>query len=212
MYGDNFYRKDKRDIFLSIFLCMNTNTILLKQLKEGSYKAFNCLYEQHFDLLYGFIFSLTRSHEQTMELVQESFIKVWVNREKIETDLSFKAWLYKMAKNQLLDQLKKQLHTPLFEDYLDYCADENISVNAGENSFDYEAFCQSLTIAKAKLSPRQAEVFGLCKEQGYSTTEVSRLLNISENVVYNYLSQAISTLRKEMPSHFYLFVLLLLLK
>lgn len=191
---------------------MDTNTLLLKQLKDGSYKAFNCLYEQYFDLLYGFIFSLTRSHEQTMELVQETFIKVWVNREKIEADLSFKAWLYKMAKNQLLDRLKKQLHAPLFEDYLDHCADEDLSVNAEEDSFDYEAFCQSLTIAKTKLSPRQAEVFGLCKEQGYSTTEVSRLLNISENVVYNYLSQAISVLRKEMSSHFYLLALLFLCK
>lgn len=186
---------------------MNNDSVLLKQLKEGSYKAFDCLYEQYFDLLYGFIFSFTRSHEQTKELVQEAFIKVWINRDKIDAELSFKAWLYKMAKNQLLDRLKKQLHSPLFEDYLNHCSDEELSVNAEDDSFDYEAFCQSLTVAKTRLSPRQAEVFGLCKEQGYSATEVARLLNISENVVYNYLSQAITILRKEMSAHVFLLAL-----
>lgn len=191
---------------------MDNNTILLKQLKKGSYKAFDYLYEHYFDLLYGFIFSFTRSHDLTTELVQETFIKVWVNREKIDTNLSFKAWLYKIAKNQLIDILKKQLHSPSFEDYLSHCSDEKLVVNSDEDSFDYEAFRQSLIFAKTKLSPRQAEVFGLCKEQGYSTTEVSRLLNISENVVYNYLSQAITILRKEMSSHYYFLCLLLLCK
>lgn len=189
---------------------MDNNTILLSQLKKGSYKAFDYLYEHYFDLLYGFIFSFTRSHETTTELVQETFIKVWVNREKIDTDLPFKAWLYKIAKNQLIDVLKKQLHTPAFEDYLNHCSNEKLIVNSDNDSFDYDAFRQSLTHAKTKLSPRQAEVFGLCKEQGYSTSEVSRLLNISENVVYNYLSQAITILRKEMHSHYCLFGLLFL--
>ena len=67
-----------------IFTSMNQHPEILRQLKEGSYKAFNTLYEQYFDLLYGFIFGLTRSHEQTSELVQEAFIKVWINRQKID--------------------------------------------------------------------------------------------------------------------------------
>lgn len=186
---------------------MENNIILLEQLKKGSYKAFNSLYEMYFDLLYGFIFSLTRSHEQSKELVQETFIKVWINRGSIDTELSFKAWLYKMAKNQLLDNLKKQLQSPSFEDYLNHCTNENLTLDSDENSFDYEAFCQSLAAAKTKLSPRQAEVFNLCKEMGYSAPEVATMLGISENAVYNYLSQAIHILRKEMPSHYYLLAL-----
>lgn len=189
---------------------MDDTAILLKQLKDGSYKAFDILYGRYFDLLYGFIFTLTRSHEQTRELVQETFIKVWINRRKIDVRLSFKAWLYKMARNQLLDRFRKQMQDPLFEDYLNHCADEKLAVNCEEDSFDYEAFRQSLMVAKTKLSPRQAEVFELCKEQGYSATEVATRLNISENVVYNYLSQAITVLRKEMIAHSHLFSLLFL--
>ncbi|RHR55688.1 RNA polymerase sigma factor [Parabacteroides sp. AF17-28] len=188
---------------------MNQHPEILRQLKEGSYKAFNSLYEQYFDLLYGFIFGLTRSHEQTRELVQEAFIKVWINRQKIDLNLSFKAWLFKMAQNQLKDQLKKQFNNPIFEDYLIHCSDEQLSLNE-QDSFDFEAFNHSLTKAKEKLSPRQVQIFELTKEQGLSATEVADRLQISEQSVYNYLHQALSILRKEMSAFYTLFLMFFL--
>lgn len=172
--------------------------ILVKQLKKGSHKAFSALYDQYFDLLYGFIFSLIRSHEQTKEIVQETFIKVWVNHPKIDTNLSFKAWLYKIAKNHLLDQLKKQWNNVLFEDYLNYCEDEFLTVDSSNENFDYELFRLLYNKAKQKLSPRQAEVVELCKGQDLPAPLVAEKLNISEQAVYNYLSQAKIILKKEM--------------
>ena len=171
------------------------------QLRNGSYEAFDTLYNQYFDLLYGFIFSLTRSHEIATELVQETFIKVWLNRQKIDPALSFKAWLDKIAKNRLIDQFKKKWNDPLFEDYLNYCSDENLQMTSEEGSFDFEAFYILLNKAKQKLSPSQIKVFELCKEQDYSATEVARQLQISEQAVYNYLSQAKAILQKEMSPH-----------
>ena len=47
--------------------------ILLRQLKEGSHQAFHRLYESYFDLFYGFIFRLTRSHGLTTEVVLIAF-------------------------------------------------------------------------------------------------------------------------------------------
>lgn len=188
---------------------MNDYPKILQQLKDGSYKAFNCLYEQYFRLLYGFVFNLTRSHEQTRELVQETFIKVWIYRQKINPDLPFKAWLFKMTENQLKDRLRKQFESPDFEDYLVYCTDEKLTIN-DQDSFDFEAFNSSLASAKKKLSPRQMQIFELCKEQGLSTTEVATQLNLVEQSVYNYLHQALSILRKEMSSFYTLFFLFFL--
>ena len=178
------------------------------QLKQGSYKAFNALYSQYFDLLYGFVFTLTRSHMQTTELVQDTFIKVWLNRQKIDPDLSFKAWLYTIARNNLLDQVKKQWNNPLFEDYLNHCTEEKLLVNEQNGSFDFEAFRRLLDQSKKKLSPRQAEVFELNKEQDYTVSEIASKLNISEQVVYNYLSQAKTILQKEMKPFQAMFLLL----
>lgn len=178
----------------------NAKHTLLLQLKEGSYHAFTKLYEEYFDLLYGFVFSLTRSHETTTEIVQETFIKVWINRYSIDLEKSFKSWLYRIAHNLILDEIKKQFRTPLFEDYLVHVSDEKLATTEDEG-MDFEAFKKTLQKVKGGLPPRQAEVFELCKELGLSAADVAQQLNISEQAVYNHLSLAMKTVREKM-SHF----------
>lgn len=184
---------------------INAKNTLLQQLKEGSYYAFDKLYEEYFDLLYGFVFSLTRSRQTTAEVVQDTFIKVWLNKHKIDTDQSFKAWLYRIARNSLLDEVKKQFHSPLFDDYLIHTSNEKLAINEEEEMVDFDAFRQALHKVKEELSPRQAEVFELCKEQGLAAAEVAQQLNISEQAVFNHLSLAMKTIRQKMAHFSFLF-------
>ncbi|MDR1201326.1 MAG: sigma-70 family RNA polymerase sigma factor [Tannerellaceae bacterium] len=179
---------------------------LVEQLKKGSYKAFDALYKTYFDLLYGYVFRLVRSHESTQEVVQNTFVKIWLNREKLDIDLSFKAYLFKIAKNDIMDGIRKSVSNPVFEDYLSYCNHEKITIHA-EQEFDIEMFNLLLNKAKSKLSPRQAEVFELIKENGLTPTETAQKLSLPEQVVYNYLSQALSILRNEMKEMVPFFIL-----
>jgi len=179
----------------------------VKELKRGSYSAFQHLYDIYFGNLYGFVFSLTRSRTLAQDVVQDTFIKAWTHREVIDASLPFKSWLFAVAKNRLADLARRQLSNPLFEDYLQYAEDESLSIQEQEQSFDFDAFRSSLERAKSKLSPRQSEVFSLCKELGYSVKEVSERLHISEQSVHNYLSQALKLLRKDMLPYYSLFLI-----
>ena len=173
---------------------------LLKEVKAGSYGAFTQIYNQYFELLYGFIFKLIRSHEFTSDIVQNTFIKVWINREKIDPEGAFKSWIFKTAKNELIDQIRIQMNNPLFDDYLKYSNDDTITTSS-EHSIDFEQFKTTLEKAKTKLSPRQKQVFELCKEEELPAKNVAQQLRISEQSVYNYLSQAIHLLKNELK-HF----------
>lgn len=177
---------------------------LVLDLKMGSYKAFEALYSKYFDLLYGYVFGMIRSHPQAKEIVQDTFIKVWLHRSKIDPELSFKAWLFKIAKNQLLNGIKKNLSDPVFEEYLKHCEDNNLLAQS-DQEFDLELFRIALEKAKQKLSPRQVQVFEMSKEEGLSAPEISKKLNISEAAVYNYLSQSLSTLKNEMKELSFVF-------
>jgi len=176
------------------------------ELKMGSYKAFELLYSEYFDLLYGYVFGMIRSHARSKEIVQDTFIKIWLHRSKIDPELSFKAWLFRIAKNQLINDIKKSYADPLFEDYILHCENNNL-VAQPDQDFDLELFRIALVKAKDKLSPRQLQVFELCKEGGLSATEVAKKLNITEASVYNYLTQSLSTLRSEMKELSFLFFL-----
>jgi RNA polymerase sigma-70 factor (ECF subfamily) len=168
----------------------------IEALKNGSYKAFEVLYDEYYHLLYGYVFGLIRSHEDTREIVQNTFIKIWLHRAKLDPELSFKAWLFKIAKNSLLNDVKKKWNNPLFEDYMLHCEDAELTENNSE--FDFELFRIALVKAKVKLTPRQKEVFELSKEENYTPSEIAVKLHITEDSVYNYLSAAITVLRKEM--------------
>ena len=191
-------------------MALSENEELILGLKSGSYKAFEALYTVYFDLLYGYIFGMVRSHTQAKEIVQDTFIKVWLHRSKINTELSFKAWLFKIAKNQLLNELKKNFSDPIFEDYLVHCENNDLLVQA-DIEFDLELFRIALVKAKQKLSPRQTQVFEMCKEEGLSAKEVAEKLNITEDSVYNYLSQSLALLRKEMKQLSFMFFIVFML-
>ena len=183
-----------------------SNSELILKLKAGSYKAFETIYDEYFDLLYGYIFGMIRSHAQAREIVQDTFIKVWLHRSKIDPELSFKAWLFKIAKNQLINDIKKNFADPVFEDYMIHCENNQLVAQA-DLEFDMELFRIALQKAKHKLSPRQVQVFEMCKEEALSAPEVAERLKISEASVYNYLSQALSVLRNEMKELSLMFLL-----
>lgn len=62
-------------------------------------------------------------------------------------------------------------------------------------SYDYDAYRKGLDAAKAKLSPRQKQIFCLNREEGLSVREISGQLGISEQVVRNQLSAALKKIR-----------------
>lgn len=126
----------------------------LADLKQGSYKGFKSLYEQYFDSLYRSVYGLVHSHTLIKEIVQDTFIKVWVHREQIDLTLSFKFYLFKIAKNQLVDKFRRQLRDPLFEDYMVYCENFTTTECEIEKQLDFDEFNQLLISKKKKLTPR----------------------------------------------------------
>lgn len=187
---------------------MDTTDQYIKKLIAGSYDAFTSLYNIYAPQLYAYIFSLTESRSVTSDIVQEAFIKIWVKREEVRTDLSFKSYLFTIAKNQLLNEFRRQLKNPVFSDYISLQIVEEIAAESQiEQVIDFDEFNRQLQRAKQKISPRQAQIFEMNKELGISIEEIARQLNIKEQVVRNQLSAALRTIRGEMRQFMLLFVL-----
>ena len=66
---------------------MDVERIYLERLRSGSYRDFTKLYESYASRLYAFALHLTHSDALAKDIVQETFIKVWVRREQIDLDI-----------------------------------------------------------------------------------------------------------------------------
>ncbi|QJE29211.1 RNA polymerase sigma-70 factor [Parabacteroides distasonis] len=186
---------------------MDVERIYLERLRSGSYGDFTKLYESYASRLYAFALHLTHSDALAKDIVQETFIKVWVRREQIDLDMSFSAFLFTMAKNQLLNEFRRQANSPLFLEDVVLNESGDGEETAIERKLSFEEFNHRLEIAKQKLTPRQRELFELNKEQGITITEIAAKALISEQSVRNQLSQALHVLRKELGKYALLFSL-----
>jgi RNA polymerase sigma-70 factor (ECF subfamily) len=174
---------------------------------NGSYKDFKCIYDTYYPNLYGFIFGLVKSHSDTKDIAQETFMKVWINRKSIDPEQSFKSWLFKIAQNLITDSFRKQLNNPVFLTYAN-CREESPPDDENiEQKMDFDLFRQRLEKAKTKLSPRQKKIFEMNKEEDIPPGEIAKLLDINEQTVYNQLSGALKIIKKEIKREDFLFFL-----
>lgn len=182
----------------------------IAELKRGSYKAFDALYSMYVHRLYGFILKLTKSESATREIVQDSFVKLWLARENINLESSFQSYLFTIARNSAINQFRATINSPAFVDYIDYLNENKLSENNITEILDYDHFKIKLAEAKKGLSATQLNVFELCKELGYTNAEVAVRLNLSEQTVKNQLSAALKILREKLSSSSFLFSLFFL--
>ncbi|WP_080904842.1 RNA polymerase sigma factor [Parabacteroides sp. Marseille-P3160] len=182
---------------------------IIQDLRKGSHGAFNILYDMYADSLYGFVLANTKSPSLSEDIVQETFLKLWNYREQLKIEGSFKALLFLIAKQQMINTLRKQINQPDFEEYIKYCDSEKFADNSAEEKIFYDDFQEKLNKIKHLLSDRQREVFELSKIEGLKNKEIAEKLNISEQTVKNQLSAALKILRSELIKYHPLFIFLL---
>jgi len=83
---------------------------LLQKIKEpeSSNYGFNLLIRKYQERIYWHIRKMVIDHDDTDDLVQEVFIKVWKNLGKFREDASLFTWIYRIATNECLNFLKKK--------------------------------------------------------------------------------------------------------
>jgi len=169
---------------------------LLKKLRKGDKKAFEQVYQLYKKPLAYFLMGYVKSAEDTEEIIQDTFIKLWENREKIDTKQSFKSYLFKISKHTFLNKLRrKNIETDYRNQVL---AEYSESDNTTENEIilaDYEYF-----YAKAidDLPPRRRDIFLLSRKRGMTYAEIADTLQISQKTVEKQMSEAIRYIKSKL--------------
>ena len=113
---------------------------LIQKLKSGSAAAYKELYEQWVSRLYGFVFRYIKSEDATDDIVQETFLRIWINRSRLNPESSFKSYLFTISWHLLLKELRRQLNNPSMGEYIEYQNDLSVSEEYIESNIDFEHF------------------------------------------------------------------------
>lgn len=179
---------------------------LLIELKRGDKIAFKQLYEVYSGKLASKLIYLLKSEELAQDILQDVFLKIWINREIIDTELSFGAFLYKIATNLSKNVIRKNVYDQLMRDEV---GKEGV-YHPMEEDEDAEQAKAILDQAMDQLTERQREVYTLHKLEGLSYQEISEKLNISLSAINHHIQKANKHLKAVLKSRsFELFILLL---
>ncbi|HVU95651.1 MAG TPA: RNA polymerase sigma-70 factor [Puia sp.] len=184
---------------------------LLARVAEGDERAFGVLFHHYRSKIYSYAFHLSGDTAQADELVQEVFLKVWLNRDKIPHVLRFEYYLFTIARNQVFDMLKKMARESEFRRQMAGLLDAD--ANPVEDRLLTRENELRLRQALDRLPPRQRLIFTLSRSQGMKHEEIADHLHISRHTVKTHLVQALKTLRSllRFPADGWLPTLLVLL-
>ncbi|HWB94396.1 MAG TPA: RNA polymerase sigma-70 factor [Puia sp.] len=166
---------------------------LLARLAEGDPQAFGIVFHHYRNRIYSYAFHVCGDSAQADELVQETFLKVWLHRDRIPHVLRFDNWLFTIARNQVFDMLKNMARETAFRRQVGELSDTDANlvedrVLSRENEIRFQQ-------ALDRLPPRQKLIFTLSRNKGMKHQEIADQLQISRHTVKTHLVQALKTLR-----------------
>ena len=173
---------------------------LLLQVTQGSETAFHILYNRWRDRIFSISYRLTKSEPAAEDVVQEIFIKLWVNKEKLNEINNFGAYINILTRNHIFGQMRK---LAIEESYLrDLIASENLQNR--KNTSDiivYNELKKLFNEAIAQLPPQQKKVYQLGKLEGKKYGEIASILHISRETVKNHMIHAMRSIKAFLSKH-----------
>lgn len=170
---------------------------LIIALKEGDIQAFSQLFDRYGKRLFHFSVGYLKSAENAEEIVQDVFLKIWNNRQELLAQKSFESYLFTIAKNGILNTIRKSKSEQVYLNYKKIHPDKNVLL---DDELDYKELEKAYTESVEKLSSKRKEIYLLSRQHSLSNAEIADRMNISVKTVENQMTSALSHIRKNLRS------------
>ncbi|MBN9380602.1 MAG: RNA polymerase sigma-70 factor [Chitinophagaceae bacterium] len=172
--------------------------LLFRQVAEGDESAFSDLFNLFLPKLYPFILKLTRSESVVEEVVQETFIKVWLNRDKLAEMENPGGWVFTVASNKCYDYLRtRALNDKLFVS----TTAEPGGANSIHEWLDLKELKRLIELAVNDLPEQRKKIYLMSRSQGKTIPEIAEILQLSPNTVKNALVSSLKSIREYLARH-----------
>jgi RNA polymerase sigma-70 factor (ECF subfamily) len=169
-----------------------SDKILVRKAKRGDREAYGMLYLKHLDSIYRYIyFRVNQDRYEAEDLTEIVFFKAWDKLDYFEEDgVGFRAWIYKIAHNLVIDHYRDNKKRAELNDSI---PDESQNV---EEKVLKDLESKNLLKAIEQLSEEQREVITMKFIEGFSNKEIGKVLNKGDDAVRALKFRALKKLRK----------------
>ena len=179
---------------------MNENElkVLIDKMKGGDRESFNKVFRRYYAPLTRFCVRFVGDSDQAAEIVQDLFVRIWTNREKLAVTTSFESYMLRSVRNSAITYINRERsHTDVNERLY---ADDSDANDPSETlqSNNLEASYQKVL---ATMPEKRREVFLASRFDGLKYTEIAEKLGLSQKTVEAHMSAAIKQLREGLKEY-----------
>ena len=176
---------------------LSESNFLLSAIQRGDQKAFDALFRRYYPVLcaYGHRFV---DLEDAEEIVQDSLLWIWENRENLFIETSLSSYLFKMIYRKALNKLAhidatQRADTRFYEEMQEMLQDTDL--------YQVEELTQRIKDAIATLPESYREAFVMHRFRDMSYKEIAEILGISPKTVDYRIQQALKQLRVDLKDY-----------
>jgi len=162
--------------------------------KPAGEQSFMLLFDTYKNRLFGYILGITHSHYAAEEIVQEVFLKLWLNRSELHSINQLDNYVFTVARNKTLNYLRKANYDDRLLREIKILMHDNLNnVDDQQAAADCNGLLEK---AITLLSPQRRQVYRLSRSHGLNYQEIAHELQLSRNTVKNHLAEALRFIRK----------------
>ena len=169
--------------------------------QKGQLEAFEVLVKRYKQKAYRIAFDFTRDREEAKDLSQEAFLRAFAHLKDFDLRASFYTWFYRILVNLCLDYRRRRgrISWEPLDDKAERAAERSKTTNT-TSSPDQEATAREISrrvgAALNALPPKQRTVFLLKNNEGFSISEIAKIMRSAEGTVKAHLHRAVMALKQ----------------
>lgn len=179
-----------------MWLKKKTEKELIEGIIRSDVSSYEEVYRHWFPLLRTFVFGMVKDSARAEDIAQNVLMKLWLRRERLDSTLSLKNWLFVLARNEIFNVLKSKGHRML--SYTDELPEKADSEYVTEERLYVDEAQSRMTSLLSSMPEKRREVFLLSRQGNMDAEEIARRMQISPRTVEKHLELALRELRKRM--------------
>jgi len=194
---------------------MDSHIEVFKRIAGNDVQAYEALFKEYYKFLCSFAYGLTKERHIAEEIVEDFFIDVWKNRQKLIITTSVRSYFIGSIHNRCLNYLQREKPKFVSAHDIVYLIDKEGTV--GDKLIAPEApsiltneLENMLGKAIEKLPKSCREIFLLSRFHDQSYEEISASLNLSVNTIKTQIKIALSKLREDLKDYIAIILLLII--
>lgn len=171
---------------------IGSESSLISRAQAGDHEAFEQLFNQYQAQIYNYIYRLMGSAEDANDMTQDTFLKAYLALSKTSQDLRVGAWLYRIATNVCLDELRhrKLIKWQPWETFVAAFHPTQVAKDSPERDCINRENSEEVQLIFARMHPKYRMCLILREYHDLSYDEIAEVLNTTRAAVKSLLFRA----------------------